>query len=136
MADEGSSLFCDEDESCEKNISESDEDGEEYVSAPIGKIAKAFRCRFCLSEQSLREYINLACCFPPALHRLCCTFHITHRFIAKLYRFSTRSFDLQLCNLLFLLSRQAWASRKMASAQTSQFYSHRHPASSRPSGKI
>ena len=38
MADEGSSLFCDEDETCEKNVSESDEDGEEYVSAPIGEI--------------------------------------------------------------------------------------------------
>ena len=36
MAEESGSLFCDEDETCEKNTSESDEDGEEYISAPLG----------------------------------------------------------------------------------------------------
>lgn len=36
MADDGSSLFCDDDETCEKNVSESEDDGETYVSAPIG----------------------------------------------------------------------------------------------------
>ena len=36
MADDGNSLFCDDDETCEKNISESEDDGETYVSAPIG----------------------------------------------------------------------------------------------------
>ena len=35
MADD-SSLFCDDDETCEKNVSESEDDGETYVSAPIG----------------------------------------------------------------------------------------------------
>ncbi|KAJ7392988.1 hypothetical protein OS493_008234 [Desmophyllum pertusum] len=43
MADEGSSLFCDDDETCEKNISESEEDCEEYVSAPIDKLGPAGR---------------------------------------------------------------------------------------------
>ena len=38
MAEESGSLFCDEDETCEKNTSESDEDGEEYVSAPLGNL--------------------------------------------------------------------------------------------------
>lgn len=46
MADEGGSLFCDEDETCEKNVSESDEDTEEYVSAPIGENAIVFYRRF------------------------------------------------------------------------------------------
>ena len=36
MADDGSSLFCGDDETCEKNVSESEDDGETYVSAPIG----------------------------------------------------------------------------------------------------
>ena len=39
MAEESGSLFCDEDETCEKNTSESDEDGEEYVSAPLGNLS-------------------------------------------------------------------------------------------------
>lgn len=38
MAEEGSSLFCDDDKSCEKHPNETDEDGEKYVSAPIGMI--------------------------------------------------------------------------------------------------
>jgi len=36
MADSDRSLFCDDDETCEKNVSESEDDGETYVSAPIG----------------------------------------------------------------------------------------------------
>lgn len=36
MADDSSSLFCDDDETCVKNVSESEDDGETYVSAPIG----------------------------------------------------------------------------------------------------
>ena len=36
MAEEGSSLFCDDDKSCEKHPNETDEDGEKYISAPIG----------------------------------------------------------------------------------------------------
>lgn len=38
MAEEGSSLFCDDDKSCEKHPNETDEDGEKYISAPIGMI--------------------------------------------------------------------------------------------------
>lgn len=39
MVDEGKSLLQGEEETCEKNISESEDDNEEYVAAPIGKIA-------------------------------------------------------------------------------------------------
>lgn len=110
MADEGSSLFCDEDETCDKNISESDEDGEEYVSAPIGKIVVALSAHF---TNHFEKFVVL----------------FSHpRFGALLYIFTgllrnftvlTRSFDERFHYLLVLLSRQAWASRKMASAQTS-----------------
>lgn len=43
MAEEGSSLFCDDDKSCEKHPNETDEDGEKYVSAPIDKLGPAGR---------------------------------------------------------------------------------------------
>lgn len=39
MVDEGKTLLQGEEETCEKNISESEDDNEEYVAAPIGKIA-------------------------------------------------------------------------------------------------
>lgn len=43
MADDGSSLFCDDDETCEKNVSESEDDCETYVSAPIDKLGPVGR---------------------------------------------------------------------------------------------
>lgn len=62
MADDGSSLFCDDDETCEKNVSESEDDGETYVSAPIGKITKAFFPVVLCFERLFPS--NMRCCCP------------------------------------------------------------------------
>ena len=42
MVDEGKARLFGEDETCEKNVSESEDDSEEYISAPIGKITVVF----------------------------------------------------------------------------------------------
>lgn len=52
MVDEGKTLLQGEDETCEKNISESEDDNEEYVAAPIGKIAIVSSIGICFVSRS------------------------------------------------------------------------------------
>lgn len=68
MADEGSSLFYDDDESCEKHLSESEEDGEKYTLAPIGKIVLVLSLVFVF----LSDFCRVICSddVPPAFP--CC----------------------------------------------------------------
>ena len=52
MVDEGKTLLQGEEETCEKNISESEDDNEEYVAAPIGKIAVVSSIGICFVSRS------------------------------------------------------------------------------------
>ena len=47
MVEEGKTLFSGEEETYEKNVSESEDDSEEYVSAPIGKVVVVFSAGIC-----------------------------------------------------------------------------------------
>ena len=71
MAVEGSSLFCDDDKSCEKHPNESDEDDEKYISAPIGMTAIVLSTDVVF----LVDFRRAICVdvVPPAFVR-CCTF--------------------------------------------------------------
>ena len=74
MAEEGSSLFCDDDKSCEKHPNETDEDGEKYISAPIGMITLVLSTVFFFGRFSLSN--SLWCC-PTRFHELLCFFRLT-----------------------------------------------------------
>ena len=73
MVDEGKTLLQGEEETCEKNISESEDDNEEYVAAPIGKIAVVSFIGICFVSRSRplvsslkisrRWSIFLHCCY-------------------------------------------------------------------------
>lgn len=79
MADDSSSLFCDDDETCEKNVSESEDDGETYVSAPIGKIRIDFSGSFLSFVRFFSS--NLHCCRPTRIFSynvMCFAFVRTH----------------------------------------------------------
>lgn len=134
MAEESGSLICDDDETCEKNTSESDEDGEEYVSAPLGNL----RIALFLFIRWLQPFPLSF--FPPAFVALLCCY-IVHFYQPAswetfLLQCHVRFFDFEFYLLLFFLCRQTWAVRTMASSQTIEFYTDRHPASGRSSGKI
>ena len=78
--------------------------------------------------------------FPPAFVALLCCY-IVHFYQPAswetfLLQCHVRFFDFEFYLFLFFLCRQTWAVRTMASSQTFEFYTDRHPASGRPSGKI
>ena len=60
MAEDGECLSYDEEETCEKN-SESDEDSEKYVSAPIGEAVAVLLIHFCSSVCLTRVICTSVC---------------------------------------------------------------------------